>query len=257
MASAPSTLPLLYQDLTPLNSRDHADWRARTSDRANWLVGQHAIPLTVEEFPEAQRDFPIVFSGGDSPVPLALMGLNEGVNTFVDDDGKVLNDAYVPAYARRYPFLLAKLSSDSDELSLCFDPSSGLVGEFKDGEALFEGTEPTQRVKDMLEFCRRFENAGQRTSAFMEELKKHDLLMEGEVAITQGEDQDQPFVYRGFKMVNEEKLREVRGDQLRTWNRNGFLSLVYAHLFSLDQMRIVFGRQVAQGKGPQLVGEKA
>lgn len=256
MASAPSTLPLLYQDLTPLNSRDHASWHARVSDKANWLVGQHAIPLTVEEFPEAQRDFPIVFSGGDNPVPLALMGLNEGINTFVDDEGKVLNDAYVPAYARRYPFLLAKLSSDSEELSLCFDPSSGLVGEFEDGEALFDGTEPTQRVKDTLEFCRRFENAGQRTAAFIEELQKHDLLMEGEVAITQGDDQ-QPFVYRGFKMVNEEKLRDARGDQLRTWNRNGFLSLVYAHLFSLDQMRIVFGRQVAQGKGPQLVDEKA
>jgi hypothetical protein len=53
-------------------------------------------------------------------------------------------------------------------------------------------------------------------------------------------------------MINEEKLREIRGDKLRTWNRNGFLPLVYAHLFSLDLIRIVFTRQVAQGKGPQL-----
>jgi hypothetical protein len=86
MASAPQPqLPLFYKDLTPLNSRDHANYRARTMDRAPWIVGQHAIPLTVDEFALAHRHFPIVFSVGDSPVPLALMGLNENVNVFFDD----------------------------------------------------------------------------------------------------------------------------------------------------------------------------
>ena len=51
MASAPqSNLPLFYNDLMPLNSRDHGKWRSRTTDKAKWLAGQHAIPLTVEEF---------------------------------------------------------------------------------------------------------------------------------------------------------------------------------------------------------------
>jgi FAD/FMN-containing dehydrogenase len=40
-------------------------------------------------------------------VPLALMGLNEGVNVFFDDEGTMLGESYVPAYVRRYPFLLA------------------------------------------------------------------------------------------------------------------------------------------------------
>ena len=87
MATAPQALPLFYRDLVPLNSRDHATWRSRATDKATWLIGQHAIPLTVEEFPQAQRNFPIVFSVGDQPVPLALMGLNEGVNVFVDAEG--------------------------------------------------------------------------------------------------------------------------------------------------------------------------
>ena len=56
MASAPQPdLPLFYKDLMPLNSRDHGTWRARSMDSAPWLVGQHAVPLTVEEFPQAQR----------------------------------------------------------------------------------------------------------------------------------------------------------------------------------------------------------
>jgi hypothetical protein len=51
-------------------------------------------------------------------------------------------------------------------------------------------------------------------------------------------------------MVNQEALREVRGDVLRGWNQSGLLPLIYAHLFSLELVREVFGRQVQQGKGP-------
>ena len=251
MASEPQAqLPLFYKDLMPLNNRDHATWRARAVDKAAWLGNQHAIPLTVEEFPHAQRNFPIVFSAGDNPVPLALMGLSEGNNVFLDEQG-MLRDRmqYVPAYMRRYPFLLARLRPESDELSLCFDPTSGAVGEFDEGEPLFDGDEPSQATKTILQFCEQFETAGQRTGMFMEELKKRGLLMDGEVAI-QPEGQEQPFVYRGFQMVDEEKLREVRGDELRKMNQSGLLALIYAHLFSLAMVREVFSLQVAQGKGP-------
>ena len=250
MASAPANLPLFYNDLVPLNTRDHATWRARQVDKAPWLVGQHAVPLTVEEFPQAGRHFPIVFASGENTVPLALMGLNEGVNVFVEDDGTVINSVYLPAYARRYPFMLAKLQPTSEELSLCFDPTSGLIGEFEDGQPLFEGTDATQTTQAVLQFCEVFEQAGQRKQAFVEELKKHQLLMEGEVSI-QGAEGSQPFVYRGFQMVDQEKLRNVRGDVLRGWAQSGLLPLIYAHMFSLELMSAVFSAQVAQGKGPQ------
>jgi len=251
MASAPqnASLPIFYKDLAPLNRQDHAGWNSRGTDRAPWLVGQHAIPLTVEEFPMAQRNFPIVFSSGDDPVPLALMGMNEGINVFVDDEGVLTSPVYVPAYARRYPFMLAKLRPDSEELSLCFDPTSGLVGEFDEGQALFDGEEPSESTKATLQFCEQFEIAGQKTATFTAELKKHDLLMDGELAL-QMEGQEQPFTYRGFRMIDESKLREVRGDVLRGWNQSGLLPLIYAHLFSLDLVREIFGRQVQLGKGP-------
>jgi len=210
----------------------------------------HAIPVTVDEFTMVQRHYPIVFSVGDNPVPIALMGLNEGVNVFIDEEGRPLDTSlYIPAYVRRYPFLLARLRQDSDELSLCFDPSADAVGDFKEGEALFEGEQPTEATKAILQFCEQFEAAGQRTGAFMDELVKSDLLMDGEVAI-QPEGAEQPFVYRGFRMVDEEKLRNLRGDELRKINQNGILPLIYAHLFSLTEMRNVFGRQMQQGKAP-------
>ncbi|MEV5020485.1 SapC family protein [Sphingobium sp. LMA1-1-1.1] len=250
MASAPANgLPVFYNDLIPLSSVDHVAWRSRTVDSAPFLTTQHAIPLTVDEFVAAQRFVPIIFSAGDESVPLALMGLNEGVNTFLDDEGKLRGPAYVPAYVRRYPWMLAKLRPDSDELSLCFDPTSDALGTFEEGQPLFEDGKPSELTQGVLKFCEDFEQAAARTGQFMKDLKDLDLLMDGEVAI-QVPGNEQPFVYRGFRMVNEEKLRDMRGDQLRKISQNGMLPLIYAHLFSLQLMRELFEAQVAQGKGP-------
>ncbi len=252
MASAPQPqLPLFYNDLMPLNSRDHADWKVGTMEDASFLAKTHAVPLTSDEFIDAQRHFPIVFTAGDNPLPIALFGLNEGVNTFMGDDNKLTSVVYVPAYARRYPFMLAKLRPDAEELSLCFDPTAGVIGKFDDGLALFDAeTKPTEYTQGVLEFCRRFEESGQRTKQFMEELQKLGILMDGEIAITRNDDPDKPFVYRGFQMVNEEKLRELPVETLDTLNKNGMLILIHAHLFSLNLMRTIFERQMLQGKVP-------
>ena len=249
MASAP--LPLFYNGLEPLSSETQATWRVRQQDSAPFLIGQHAIPITTDEFPLVQRHMPIVFSVGDDAIPLGLMGLNEGVNVFMGDDGKLTEtNFYVPAYIRRYPYMLARLRPDADELSLCFDPTSEAIGAFEDGDPLFEGGQPSQTTKAILDFAEQFEQAGARTQAFMNELREQDLLMEGEVTI-QIDDSQQPFIYRGFQMINEEKLSGLRGDQLRKMSQSGMLPLLYAHLFSLSLMREIFARQAQLGKVPQ------
>lgn len=258
MATEPPSnpLPIFYGGLEPLSSSVHAGYRSRPSETAPFLVHNHAVPITVDEFVAVQRFYPIVFSAGENPVPLALMGLNEGVNVFVEDDGKVRGELYMPAYVRRYPFMLARLAPDAQELSLCFDPTSGLVGDFEEGDALFEDGKPSETTNSILKFCEEFELSAQRTVAFMTELKASGLLMDGEVSI-QPAGAEQPFVYRGFQMVNEEKLRELEGDDLKKMNQNGMLPLILAHLFSVSQVREIFARQIQQGKGPQIPGGAA
>ena len=206
--------------------------------------------MTVDEFALLQRHYPIVFSVGGEPVPLALMGLNEGANAFLDSDRPAARSKHL------HPGLYAPLSVPACTPSAgkrravaLLRPDVGRRGRFEEGEKLFDGDQPSEATKAVLQFCEQFETAGQRTAAFIQELKNSDLLMDGEVAI-QPEGASQPFVYRGFRMVDEEKLRELRGDELRKMNQSGMLALIYAHLFSLSQIRDVFGRQVAQGKGP-------
>lgn len=253
MASQPPQapqLPMFYKSLEPLSSNVHAKFATRGAETMPDLAKTHAVPVTVDEFAMIQRFFPIVFSIGDNPVPLALMGLNEGVNTAFDADGKLINEMYVPAYIRRYPFMLARISEQADELSLCFDAESGLVGEYEDGNALFDADgKPTETTNGILKFCEEFEMSAQKTGQFVAELKELGLLMDGELTIQT--DGMQPAVYRGFQMVDENKLRDMTGDELRKINQNGMLPLLYAHLMSLPLAREIFAKQVAQGKMPE------
>ncbi len=246
----PPNLPLFYKNLQPLSSSLHAGYKTRTSETAPYFATAHAIPLTIDEFVHAQRHMPIVFSTGENTVPLALTGLNEGVNVFVDAEGTPLHPFYIPAYVRRYPYVLARLDQNAQELSLCFDPESELIGEIEDGTPLFDDGKPTENLNNILKFCEDFEMAGQRTSAFIRELNELDLLIDGEVSIQPG-DSAQPFIYRGFRMVDEQKFRDLHGDQLRKINQNGILPLIVAHLFSLSMIRDIFARQMAMGKVPQ------
>jgi hypothetical protein len=250
MASAPQSLPLFYNTLEPLSSEAHGSFKVRQAEGANFLINQHAIPLTVDEFPLAQRHFPIVFTQGDEAVPLALMGMNEGINVFVDEKGQLREpNTYVPAYVRRYPYMLARMTPDAQELTLCFDPTSPTIGDFEDGEPLFADGKPTDLTNAILEFNQQFEEAGARTAQFMTELNELGILEDGEVTI-QPDGADKPFIYSGFRMVSEDKLRELRGDQLRKIVQSGMLPLIYAHLFSLSLTREIFGRQVQLGLMP-------
>src|ERR1700751_227483 len=195
MASAApnQSLPLFYQGIEPLNVTQHGKMHVRPAADMRQVAQTHAIPLTVDEFTLVQRHYPIVFSIGESPIPMALMGLNEGVNVFLNEEGRLHDPTmYVPAYIRRYPFLLARLRPDSDELSLCFDPATGAVGDFNEGEALFDGDQPSDATKAILQFCEQFEAAGQRTAAFMQDIQKSGLLMDGGGAVPP-EGFDQPF----------------------------------------------------------------
>ena len=248
MASQPAAqLPLFYQNLIPLSSEVHADWGLNERTELNFAKATHAIPITVDEFVMAQRHYPIVFTEGAEGVPLALVGLKEGENLFIDDRGFWAENTYVPAYVRRHPFMLARLTADSDVLSLVFDDQAGIVAADAANKLFDADKQTTETTKSIMSFCEQFEQAIARTKSFMEELNKLDLLMEGQAQI-QNPGMDQPATFAGFRMIDEKKLQNIRGDQARKMVQNGMLGLVYAHLFSLSNMRVLFGMMNPQAQ---------
>jgi hypothetical protein len=248
MASTPAnqpeaTLPLFYKSVAPLSSQTHATFGLKPRENLAFTKNTHAIPVTVDEFALCQRSFPIVFGLGEAAAPLALLGLQEGNNLYVDANGNWDVAAYVPAFVRRYPFMLARLSPDTQDLSLCFDDTSEQLAA-GEGEPLFVDGQPSETTKAVLNFCEQFEQAVGRTRMFIDDLTKLNLLMDGEVTI-QREGLAEPAVYRGFRMVDENRLQNLRGDQARKLVQNGMMGLIYAHLFSLSLISPLFERQFA------------
>jgi hypothetical protein len=240
MASQPAAqLPLFYKNLIPLASDLHADHGLLERKDLAFARATHAVPVTVDEFVMVQRHYPIVFSDGAEGVPLALVGLKEGENLFVNEEGQWREGAYIPAYVRRYPFMLARLTPEADVLSLVFDDTAGSVVAGADNRLFGDEKEPSEATKGILQFCEQFEQAVARTRGFMEEVGKQGLLMDGQAQI-QLPGMAEPATFAGFRMVDEQKLQNIRGDQARKMVQNGMMGLLYAHLFSLSQMRELY-----------------
>lgn len=230
-------LPLFYRSLAPISREEHHSHRLAERVLHPFAAHSNAVPLTVDEFAIAQRHYPIVFApleqGG---APLALLGLEETENLFCTESGDWRADVYIPAYVRRYPFLLARITPSAEQLSLCFDVESGFITPSDQGN-LFEGDQPSAVTKNVLNFCEQFELAVQRTRAFMDDISGLNILTEAEATLKEGE---QSVVFRGFRMVEEKRVQDLRGDQARKLLRSGALSLIYAHLFSLHTLSALY-----------------
>ena len=111
---------LFYDNPTVLDSTVHRNLKVKTTDDGFKFSGKtNSVPLAGVEFPEACKHFPIVFTkvDGQRLLPLALLGFRDLENLFVDAGGR-WKDAYVPAFVRRYPFVLAK-GAMPERLTVC------------------------------------------------------------------------------------------------------------------------------------------
>ncbi|MEP5761788.1 MAG: SapC family protein [Litoreibacter sp.] len=228
----PDRLPSLYKTLIPLTADRHKSLHLSETRHYGFAETANAIPLSADEFPQAMRNYPIVFATGDLPTPVALVGYRANKNDFVSKGGSWLEGTYVPAYLRRYPFAYLKESDTSDRQILCADLSSTMF-ESKEtpGRALFnEDNSPSKVLTNVMDFCNRYDIALQRTRAAMEEAKKLDLIEDSTVTIARN---GQNIKVEGFNVISEDKLRKLPDDVLASLARRGVLNLFAAHHLSM------------------------
>lgn len=231
-ALEPKSLPHLFQSLVPLLPDRHGNLHLSGTKSYDFASTANAIPLTAEEFPLALRHYPIVFSGGEAPMPLALVGVTQGTNDFVEADGSWRKGAYVPAYLRKYPFAFVRESQEATRNVLCADLSSTAFTSRPDGaRPLFEDGEPGKAITDALDFCNRFETALARTRAAVTEFSEHGLIGPSTVSISRG---GKSMKIEGFQTLSEEKMRELPDDILAGFMRRGLSSILSAHFMSLS-----------------------
>lgn len=224
-------LPLFYAQPVPLNSGVHGAMRLLRDEDFGFAATAHAIPLVAAEIPAAIRSYPVVFVG-DRPMPVAITGIAAGKNLFVEDGGEWLAPHYVPAYVRRYPFILAG-DDGAGEYTLCFDAASGrVVADADRGEALFEDGKPSEMTAGILKFCDEYRTLHAATAGLMEAIADKGLLVErkGEIRLQDGG----LFRLTDFRVVDEERLNALSDEDFLALRKSGALGLIYCHLASLN-----------------------
>ncbi len=226
---------LFYKNPEPLSPDTHGTMGITAMAAPHAFVAEtNVVPLTVAEFPAASLSFPIVFIG-DTYMPVAAMGLSAGQNLFVSDEGTFKSDAYLPAFARRYPFVFAN-DEREERMILCVDVLAPMVTKTNPDVPFFEDGKATPFVENAMQFCTDFETERRRTESFVQLLRDLNLLSPRETLYrpqnpdgTPGE----PQKIAEYFAVDEKKLGELSGDKLVELRDNGALTHIYAHLNSL------------------------
>lgn len=228
---------LFYERPVPLNREDHKDLRLKAVPNVRFAMNTHSVPLTGGEFGIAARDLLIVFAGSSvaDSGPIALLGLRENENLFIDAEGRWAPNTYIPAFVRRYPFVLAEkpAADEGDDFTVFLD--EGYEGFDKtEGERLFkeDGTD-AELLTNAVNFLGEFQQNIARTKTFMQHLIKNDLLEPRNVQLQKGGEGGKAINLNGLYVINEDKLRALDATTTHELMTDGVLGWAYAHLLSL------------------------
>ncbi len=236
-SASPSTsaLPLFFKRVVGVNPELHSSLRLDRSTGYGFAAGAQSVPLGLGEFEAVSQHFPILFTSGAHPTPVALLGLREGENLFVLPDGNWRPNSYVPAYIRAFPFIFVE-DTAKQALYVAMEPDADSL-RLDAGTPLFEDGKPTAALTECMAFCAAFRDNLAAAVALGQALEAEGLLEQEEANIT--------FTHGGaskvggFKVVKPERLDRVSDETFLDWRRRGWLGPLYAHLHSMTRWRSV------------------
>jgi hypothetical protein len=224
--------PLLFKRLEPIDPARHAGLKL---DRANrnyrFAAGVNAVPLTMQEFAAAAGHYPIVFSDGPEPVPLAVLGYRPGENLFVEPDGSWTPGFHIPWYVRCYPFAVLP-GREPGSLVPCLDAEGAGIGPLI-GEPLLENGAVSAMLQEILRFCQAYNQASDETRALGKALATAGMLTPHEATIALGGTRPTARL-GGFRAADVAKFQALPDKIFLIWRKKGLLGAVYQHFQSLN-----------------------
>lgn len=225
---------MFYQNPQPLTKEKHDKFGVKQVNKPfAFMADQHFMPLTAPEFGAAAASFPIIFAGEERS-PLAVMGIRSGENLFVTD-GQFAQDFYMPAFARRYPFVLAG-DQANDRFVVCVDESAECVTNKAPQQKFFDGADTSAFTKEAFQFLQNFERDRQATELMIKTFRDLDLFEQKEMNF-QGQNADGSPSERqkiaDYFAITEDRLKALPADKIKEFNDNGYLAVAHAHMVSL------------------------
>jgi hypothetical protein len=237
-----SSQPLFYKNIVPLNKEVHGDWSIEAVSNYKHTSETNSLFIAAIEFIKAANEYPIVFgiAEDESIFPVVILGLRKNENLYINKKGEWLAN-YVPAYVRRYPFILATGDNAPDQFTVCIDEGCPGFNKKGKGISLFDkdGKE-SDLLKSSVEFLKDYQNHIQLTTQFCKNIKDLGLLepMKADIKLADGEE----LSLGGFMGINREKLKALDADKLVNLVKTDQLELIYAHLTSLGNIDSLMGK---------------
>lgn len=234
----------LYEEPELLALETHGLMGITPAERPfDFVRGERVIPLTLTEFSSAQKNYPIIFSNIEKPLPLAVVGALEEANLFVDDDGNWERMCYVPTYLRCYPFAFAH--GGANQVAVVVDRAADTVTE-NPRFPFFDGDKPSEHTQALMQLCAQYEADRRRTVDFCEKLRDMGLLTPLRATYTaEGATEAEPLAeYIG---IDTDKLNALSKDQVFELHSAGFLSAIYLQVYSLENWRHLMARRERRG----------
>ena len=203
------------------------------------------MPVSYIEFAPAARNFPIVFASNDqgkSYAAVAVLGLAQTENLFVRN-GAWEQGVYVPAYVRRYPFCMARVTLDT-------------AAQAEPPDLRREVVPLRQRREDVRRRGQAHAALDARSSSCCASTRPTSSARRELCAILADYDLFEPFTMQatpatgaapinlaGMFRVQESKLEHLNAAQHKNLFKKGIVGRIYAHLLSLENFGHLLARR--------------
>lgn len=235
--SAPTTdMPLFFREPWVLENKRHATASVSPTTEFSFTKKVNSVPLNAIEFVEVAKHYPIVFSQGETPVAMAVIGL-EQENMFVDEAGAWRAGAYIPAYVRQYPFALLEQPTDQ-RFYLCVDEAASQfhATAVEGAQPIFkeDGT-PSELATHALQYCTSYYQQRTISQELCNDLEKHRLLepYHASVQLQSG----RLIQLSGFRMINEAAFNALSDEVFNEFRKKGWLGFIYLALASASNWK--------------------
>lgn len=225
-----------------LNNISHKDLRIITQRGAQWGDNVMSCPVTPDEFRNLQAHYPIVFQpdGQGSFLPVALFGLQEGQNLFLNGQG--WDADYLPLAMRRMPF---SIGVSEDELRMLVDMASPRISYGAEGEAVFlpQGGN-TEFLETANSILRILHEGNLAIPEFIRALVSHDLLESFVLDVERPDGSHGQLV--GYYMIHEERLSALAADTVNLMHQADYLQPIYMAIASMSNLTKLIRRHLAR-----------
>jgi len=236
---------LFYRRVTALRPDLHGALKIGTPPDQSFTARTNSVPLAGVEFGEAGKEYPLVFArdGSGNFNAVVVLGLENAENLFLGEKAD-WQAHYVPAFVRRYPFVLGSNYENPAQPLVCVDESCPWLGHDVVGEPLFIANQPSSFMVQIVSFLTDYNAQAERTAYFCQKLADWNLLTESQAQATTAD--GKVHTLTDIWTVDEALLAQLDADKLQGLFKTGELAWIFFHLASLSNFRLLAERKSAR-----------